>query len=66
MQKDIDIEPKRLQKHMPLPTIKHDPAFYKDTYQNSFLLKFNLKKQNDEKLKQIMFVSIYSIKIKIS
>lgn len=64
MQKDIDIEPKRLQK--PLPTIKHDPAFYKDTYQNSFLLKFNLKKQNDEKLKRIMFVSIYSIKIKIS
>ena len=57
MQKELDIEPKRLQKHLPLlhPPVKRDPAFYKDSYQSSFLLSFNLKKQNDDKLKQIMF-----------
>ena len=58
MQHDLDMEPKILQKQLGtqslLPTIKRDPAFYKDTYQNSFLLTFNLKKQNDEKLKKIM------------
>lgn len=62
MQKEVFGEmeppPKRLQKHMPLaqPPVKRDPAFYKDNYQNSFLLNFNLKKQNDDKLKQMMFV----------
>jgi len=51
-----NMESKLLQKLMPPPppAIKRDPAFYKDTYQNSFLLTFNLKKQNDEKLKKIM------------
>lgn len=52
----VEIEPKRLRKQLPLlvPPIKRDPSFDKDTYKKSFLLTYNLKKENEEKLKQII------------
>jgi hypothetical protein len=37
-----------------LPPVKRNPAYFKDPYQNSFLMTYDLKKQNNEKLKNIM------------
>jgi hypothetical protein len=37
-----------------LPPVKRHPAYFNDPYQNSFLMKFDLKKQKEEKLKKIM------------
>ena len=61
MQKEVEIEPKRLRKQLPqAPPVKRDPSFYKDNYNKSFLLTFNLKKQNDEKLKQIILKNAHN------
>lgn len=48
-------EPKR-RKHAALPPIIRHPGYFKDSYENSFLMSFDLKKQNENKLKKIMFV----------
>ncbi len=37
-----------------LPPVKRNQNYFKDPYENSFLMKFDLKKQNDDKLKQII------------
>lgn len=47
----INLEPARKKE---LPPIQRHPAYNKDPYKSSFLMSFSLKKQNDEKLKNIM------------
>lgn len=37
-----------------LPPVKRNPTYFKDPYQSSFLMTFDLKKQNSDKLKNIM------------
>ena len=47
-----EIEPKR--KKTILPPVQRHPSYYHDPYQNSFLMKFNLKKQKADQLKETM------------
>lgn len=49
---ELNYEPKRKKDN--LPPIQRHPAYYKDPFKNSFLMKFSLKKQNEQKLKNIM------------
>jgi hypothetical protein len=37
-----------------LPPIQRDELYYKDNFKNSFLMRYDLKKQQDEKRKAIM------------
>jgi len=55
MPSDDTMETKR-RKHAPLPPIIHNQAYFKDTYENSFLMRFDLKKQNEKKLKKILYI----------
>ncbi len=48
---DVEEPPK---KRYNLPAIQRHPAFFKDPYKNSFLLKFNLQKQKEDQLKAIL------------
>ena len=41
-------------KNVKLPPVVREPAYYHDAFENCFLKTFNLKKQNEEKLKNIM------------
>lgn len=50
-----DRELKR-RKHAPLPAIIRNPTYFKDTYENSFLMTFDLKRQTEDKLKKILLV----------
>ena len=51
-----DREPNKRRKLAPLPPIIHTQAYYKDPYENSFLMSFDLKKKNEDKLKKILLV----------
>lgn len=52
METDSNLSLKR--KKPGLPPVQRPNAYFKDPYQSSFLMSFNLKKQNDDKLKDIM------------
>ena len=52
MASDLKFESKRLKTGLP-PIQKH-PDYNKDPYENSFLLKFDLKKKQEDKLRNIM------------
>ncbi len=52
MQTEASSEPKR--RKTGLPPVKRHPSYFKDSYQNSFLMSFDLKKKNEEKIKDLM------------
>ena len=52
MEYEVSYGPKR--KKNGLPPVQRHPAYFKDPYENSFLMKFDLKKQKEDKLKKIM------------
>lgn len=54
METDYGYEAAPKRKKDVLPPIQRHPDYYKDPYKNSFLMSFSLKRQNDEKLKNIM------------
>ena len=51
-----DFESNKRRKMAVLPPIIHSQSYYKDPYENSFLMSFDLKKKNEDKLKKILFV----------
>lgn len=53
MQAGSSIDPAKQKKNQLAPLQRH-PAYFSDPFENSFLMKFNLRKQKDHKLKEIM------------
>jgi hypothetical protein len=53
MQAGSAIDPAKSKKTKLAPLQRH-PAYFNDPFENSFLMKFNLKKQKDQKLREIM------------
>lgn len=53
MQSELETRPRK-RKNDSLPPIKRHPAFFKDNFQHSNLLNFNIRQQKEEKLQNIM------------
>ena len=52
MESESNLSIKR--KKLELPPVQRPNAYFRDPYQSSFLMNFDLKKQNDDKLKNTM------------
>jgi hypothetical protein len=53
-QLEMQSESNKRRKLAVLPPIIHNEAYYKDPYENSFLMNFDLNKKNEDKLKKIL------------